>query len=68
MREGNTPPSAPQPPARGDPPPGGGVALPLGGQRPISLEYQIYYPAIDTIVIGMVLHSRRGSANDYGVP
>ena len=34
----------------------------------ISLEYQIYSPAIDTLVIGMVLHSRRGSANDYGVP
>ena len=31
-----------------------GVALPLGGQRPISLEYQIYLPAIDTIVTGML--------------
>ena len=31
-----------------------GVAHPPGGQRPISLEYQIYLPAIDTIVTGMV--------------
>ena len=30
-----------------------GVAHPPGGQRPISLEYQIYLPAIDTIVTGM---------------
>ena len=30
-----------------------GVARPPGGQRPISLEYQIYLPAIDTIVTGM---------------
>ena len=28
-------------------------AHPGGGQRPISLEYQIYLPAIDTIVTGM---------------
>ena len=26
-----------------------------GGQRPISLEYQIYPPAIDTLVTGMLL-------------
>ena len=31
-----------------------GVARPPGGQRPISLEYQIYLPTIDTIVTGMV--------------
>ena len=30
-----------------------GSALPLGGQNPISLEYQIYPPAIDTLVTGM---------------
>ena len=30
-----------------------GVAHPPGGQRPITLEYQIYLPAIDTIVTGM---------------
>ena len=30
-----------------------GVARPPGGQRPISLEYQIYLPAIDTIVTGL---------------
>ena len=28
------------------------VALVLGGQNPISLEYQIYPPAIDTLVTG----------------
>ena len=28
-----------------------------GGQRPISLEYQIYIPAIDTLVIGIVTTS-----------
>ena len=33
--------------------PSRGVALPLGGQNPISLEYQIYPPAIDTLVTGM---------------
>ena len=38
------------------------------GERAISLEYQIYSPANDTLVIGMVFNSRRGSANDYGVP
>ena len=30
-----------------------GVSHVHGGQRPISLEYQIYLPAIDTIVTGM---------------
>ena len=30
-----------------------GVARPPGGQRPISLEDQIYLPAIDTLVTGM---------------
>ena len=30
-----------------------GVAHPPGGQRPITLEYQIYLPAIDTIVTGL---------------
>ena len=34
-------------------------ALPPGGQRPISLEYQIYLPAIDTIVTGMTQTSLR---------
>ena len=31
----------------------GGWASMHGGQRPISLEYQIYPPAIDTLVTGM---------------
>ena len=30
-----------------------GCCPPPGGQRPISLEYQIYLPAIDTIVTGL---------------
>ena len=30
------------------------VSLPPGGQNPITLEYQIYPPTIDTIVTGMV--------------
>ena len=34
-----------------------GVAHPPGGQRPITLEYQIYLPAIDTIVTGMYIVS-----------
>ena len=29
------------------------VSLPPGGQNPITLEYQIYPPTIDTIVTGM---------------
>ena len=32
-----------------------GVAHPPSKQRPISLEYQIYLPAIDTIVTGLLL-------------
>ena len=32
----------------------GGWASMHGGQRPVSLEYQIYPPAIDTLVTGMV--------------
>ena len=34
--------------------PSRGVALVLGGQNPITLEYQIYPPPIDTLVTGMV--------------
>ena len=36
------------------------VALVLGGQNPIALEYQIYLPAVDTLVTGMgsVAHNR----------
>ena len=30
------------------------VSLPPGGQNPITLEYQIYPPTIDTLVTGMV--------------
>ena len=33
--------------------PSRGVALVLGGQNPITLEYQIYPPPIDTLVTGM---------------
>ena len=33
----------------------GGWASMHGGQRPISLEYQIYPPAIDTLVTGMAM-------------
>ena len=29
------------------------MALVLGGQNPITLEYQIYPPPIDTLVTGM---------------
>ena len=29
------------------------VSLPPGGQNPITLEYQIYPPTIDTIVTGL---------------
>ena len=29
------------------------VSLPPGGQNPITLEYQIYPPTIDTLVTGM---------------
>ena len=35
-----------------------GVAHPPGGQRPITLEYQIYLPAIDTIVTGLTSSGR----------
>ena len=42
--------STPNPPSTRPP---RDVARPPGGQRPISLEYQIYLPAIDTIVTGM---------------
>ena len=31
------------------------VSLPPGGQNPITLEYQIYPPTIDSLVTGMVL-------------
>ena len=34
-----------------------GAACVYGGQRPISLEYQIYLPAIDTLVTGMALQA-----------
>ena len=35
------------------------VSLPPGGQNPITLEYQIYPPTIDTLVTGMVEPSCR---------
>ena len=35
------------------------VSLPPGGQNPITLEYQIYPPTIDTIVTGMVPVARQ---------
>ena len=38
----------------GTPPSEGGVPPPPGGQNPITLEYQIYPPTIDTLVTGMV--------------
>ena len=34
------------------------VSLPPGGQNPITLEYQIYPPTIDTLVTGMTWHAR----------
>ena len=37
-----------------EPTPVRGVALVLGGQNPITLEYQIYPPPIDTLVTGML--------------
>ena len=43
------------PPTRRAPVPLREVSLPPGGQNPITLEYQIYPPTIDTIVTGMVL-------------
>ena len=43
-----------------------GVAHPPGGQRPITLEYQIYLPAIDTIVTGMVRATIFPEALDMG--
>ena len=45
---------AAHPPASREPTPVRGVALVLGGQNPITLEYQIYPPPIDTLVTGMV--------------
>ena len=42
------------PPASRECIPSRGVALLLGGQNPITLEYQIYPPAIDTLLTGMV--------------
>ena len=44
---------AAHPPASREPTPVRGVALVLGGQNPITLEYQIYPPPIDTLVTGM---------------
>ena len=46
---------AAHPPTSREPTPVRGVALVLGGQNPITLEYQIYPPPIDTLVTGMVL-------------
>ena len=45
---------AAHPPTSREPTPVRGVALVLGGQNPITLEYQIYPPTIDTIVTGLV--------------
>ena len=48
-----------------------GNTLPQGaarlhdGQRPISQEYQIYLPAIDTLVTGMVLTSEVNDLRSY---
>ena len=44
---------AAHPPASREYIPSRGVALVLGGQNPITLEYQIYPPPIDTLVTGM---------------
>ena len=44
---------AAHPPASREPTPVRGVALVLGGQNPITLEYQIYPPPIDALVTGM---------------
>ena len=44
---------ATHPPTSREPTPVRGVALVLGGQNPITLEYQIYPPPIDTLVTGM---------------
>ena len=44
---------AAHPPTSREPTPVRGVALVLGGQNPITLEYQIYPPPIDTLVTGM---------------
>ena len=46
---------AAHPPASREPTPVRGVALVLGGQNPITLEYQIYPPPIDTLVTGMII-------------
>ena len=43
------------PPTSREPTPVRGVALVLGGQNPITLEYQIYPAPIDTLVTGMSL-------------
>ena len=42
--------------------PSRGVALVLGGQNPITLEYQIYPPPIDTLVTGMGGRGNLGNA------
>ena len=34
------------------------MSLLAGGQNPITLEYQIYPPTIDTLVTGMTWHAR----------
>ena len=47
--------SRPHPPTSREPTPVRGVALVLGGQNPITLEYEIYPPPIDTLVTGMTL-------------
>ena len=40
------------------------VSLPPGGQNPITLEYQIYPPTIDTIVTGMSRDEKRAMTYD----
>ena len=45
--------STTHPPASRENIPSRGVALLLGGHNPITLEYQIYPPTIDTLVTGL---------------
>ena len=55
---------AAHPPTSREPTPVRGVALVLGGQNPITLEYQIYPPPIDTLVTGMGSTSGSGKLTD----
>ena len=57
---------AAHPPTSREPTPVRGVALVLGGQNPITLEYQIYPPPIDTLVTGMRPTCVGGGAETMG--